>query len=87
MSIFLENVNLNFQTFDLLGGGLRDGLAVRNNPGGGTLSITNHLDILRERLLRQIAKNRSKKPVRCNYSNDQTELMISFEGCWADESV
>lgn len=54
----------NFQTFDLLGGGLRDGLAVRNNPGGGTLSITNHLDILRERLLRQIAKNRSKKPVR-----------------------
>ena len=28
------------------------------------MSITNHLDILRERLLRQIAKNRSKKPVR-----------------------
>merc|ERR1711997_357982 len=50
------------KSFDLLGGrGLREGVAVRNAPGG-TLSITNHLDILRERLLRQIAKNRSKKP-------------------------
>lgn len=60
--IIAANRNNKLKNFDLLGGGLRDGLAVRNNPGGGTLSITNHLDILRERLLRQIAKNRSKKP-------------------------
>ena len=42
-------------------------VSVRNNnqgAAGQVWSITNSLDILRDRLLRQIARNRNKKPVR-----------------------
>ena len=73
------------------------GSGLRN--GQGTLSITNHLDILRERLLRQIAKNRSKKPVKnmlnitiCRCVDNELDIIIwqmNNSGRWrqSDECI
>ena len=79
------------QSVDSVGSGLRN--------GQGTLSITNHLDILRERLLRQIAKNRSKKPVKnmlnitiCRCVDNELDIIIwqmNNSGRWrqSDECI